>query len=298
MDEKEKGMLLLCCNFRQREGPRPLTVAQFRKLGVQVRELGRHFSASSQELTPLQLMEIGYSEEESLRIYHLISREKELDQYLQQADRWNIVPMTRISADYPAVLHRKLKEYCPPALFLYGNRQLLKTTLISVVGAREITPDHRDFAEKVGKMAAKCGFTLVSGGAAGADTVAFQACLASGGNGICVVPDRLKDSVSRKLDMERVLFCSTDGFDIGFSAARAHARNRIIHCLGDRVFVVQTHWRKGGTWSGTIENLKHGWSKVFLYADGSPGDLELVQKGAIGLDGSFDSIEKAMKENF
>lgn len=44
--------------------------------------------------------------------------------------------------------------------------------------------------------------------------------------------------------------------------------------------VAQTSPGFGGTWNGTEENLRRGWSPVFFFDDGSPGAQALIERGA------------------
>jgi predicted Rossmann fold nucleotide-binding protein DprA/Smf involved in DNA uptake len=96
---------------------------------------------------------------------------------------------------------------------------------------------------------------------------------------ISIVADSLREHRSR----ENVLYVSEDGFDIGFQARRALSRNRLIHCMGIRTFVAQATLGRGGTWDGTLRNLKAGWSQVFCFQDGSRASQELQQMGAAGI---------------
>ena len=52
------------------------------------------------------------------------------------------------------------------------------------------------------------------------------------------------------------------------------------------VFVAQSDLQKGGTWSGTVKNLRFGWSPVACFRDGSEAAAQLEQMGAyqIGLE--------------
>ena len=77
-----------------------------------------------------------------------------------------------------------------------------------------------------------------------------------------------------------VLYLSEDDFDAPFSAQRALSRNRCIHALGRMVFVAQSSLQQGGTWDGTVKNLRHGWSNVIVFADGSEAARELERLGA------------------
>ena len=81
-----------------------------------------------------------------------------------------------------------------------------------------------------------------------------------------------------------MLYLSESGYDEAFSAHRALSRNRVIHALGRMVFVAQATLEKGGTWDGTVKNLRHGWSSVACFRDGSEAFRELEQRGAYGVD--------------
>ncbi|MBQ3395838.1 MAG: hypothetical protein IJG55_05875, partial [Synergistaceae bacterium] len=40
----------------------------------------------------------------------------------------------------------------------------------------------------------------------------------------------------------------------------------------------------GGTWTGAIENIKHGWTKLFCRDKDYPGNRELIRMGAIAIN--------------
>ena len=54
----------------------------------------------------------------------------------------------------------------------------------------------------------------------------------------------------------------------------------MIHALGYLTFIAQSNSGIGGTWDGAAKNLRHGWSPVFCFDDGSPATAELEQLGA------------------
>ena len=115
----------------------------------------------------------------------------------------------------------------------------------------------------------------MSGNARGADRTAQESCLASGGKVISVVADELWKQPLR----ENVLYLSEDDFEAAFSAQRALSRNRVIHALGLKTFVAQASLHTGGTWDGTVKNLRNGWSPVYGFDDGSAAMTELSQMG-------------------
>ena len=133
------------------------------------------------------------------------------------------------------------------------------------------------FAREVGRQAALQGYTLVSGNAAGADMEAQMACLEAGGNVIAVVSHELQEQKCR----DGLLYLAEDGFDRPFSAQAALSRNRVVHSLAEKTIVAQVTLEKGGTWDGTVRNLRFGWSPVFCYDDGSEASCRLADQGAV-----------------
>lgn len=273
MRPAEKGFLLLT-SFLGNPERRPLSVAQFRTLALRVRE--SDFRGVSRELTCTDIMGLGYSEEMARRIVNLMGEEQLLERYLRDAEKCGCTALSRISEGYPEVLNKHLGLDSPGCLWVKGNLKLLNTPMISLVGSRDIRTPNKAFAREVGERAAELGMTLVSGNARGADRIAQTACLENGGNVVCVVADTLLD---KRAD-ERILFLSEDGYELEFSPQRALSRNRVIHALGEKTFVAQTDLGIGGTWDGSVKNLKNHWSPLFCFNDGSDAAVELQQMGA------------------
>lgn len=274
MTGPERGFLLLCCELS--DGLRPLTLAQLRRLGALVRAQARDVH-SAEELTEQSLLELGCDEALAARIAALLERGEALDEYLRLARSQGIVPLTVRSPAYPKRLRSVLGEAAPPVLFLRGDPALLQKVCVAAVGSRSLTPRGCAFAERAGRLAAQEGFVLVSGNARGADQRAQLSAYLAGGSHIAFVANSLAAHIPTP---ERSLFVSELGWELPFSAARAHSRNRLIHALGELTLVAQTGASSGGTFSGTAENLRHGWSPVFVNDDGSPGAEALSRLGA------------------
>jgi predicted Rossmann fold nucleotide-binding protein DprA/Smf involved in DNA uptake len=153
---------------------------------------------------------------------------------------------------------------------------LLNTPVVSLVGSRDLCAENKAFAMEVGRQAAIQGYTLVSGNARGADKTAQNAALAVGGRVISIVADSLEKHSLK----DNILYLSEEDFDADFSAQRALSRNRCIHALGEKVLVAQASYQHGGTWDGTVKNLRFHWSEVFCFGDGSPAAELLTQMGA------------------
>lgn len=275
MTGREAGFLLLSSHLGDPER-RVLTAAQLRNLAKRARLLKNE----DREMTAEDLLGIGYDRAMAQRILHLLSDTEQLSWYVKRGERQGCVPITRVSEAYPAALKYRLGLDSPGCLWAKGDISLLKKPAVALVGSRELNPENREFAAEVGRQAANQGFTLVSGNARGADKTAQNACLEAGGQVVSVVADPLESHRTRS----NVLYLSEDGFDLPFSAQRALSRNRVIHALGAAAFVAQSDLGKGGTWDGTVNNLKHGVSPVFCFRDGSDAITELCQMGAVGIE--------------
>ena len=279
LTQQERGFLLLTSQLGDPER-KPLTVAQFRDLTNRVMQCCRREPDQDMEIS--DLVSLGYSTAAAEHILDLLRDELLLDWYLSRGEREGCVPVTRVSDAYPLILRKRLGLDAPGVLWAKGELSLLNTPAIALVGSRDLREENRRFAEEAGCQAAIQGLTLVSGNARGADKAAQNACLNAGGTVISVVADSLLQHNPR----ENVLFISENSYDETFSAPRALRRNRVIHCLGRMVFVAQATLEKGGTWDGTVKNLRHGWSSVACFRDGSAAVQELEQMGAytVGLE--------------
>ena len=273
MNAREEGFLLLSSTLGDPDR-RPLTTAQLRSLGARMGAMPR--PTRDRDLTAADLMALGYAPDMAERILKLLENTQLLQYYLSKAKQADCVPVTRVSREYPAHMRNRLGLDSPGVLWAKGDLSLLQMPMIALVGSRDIAPANRDFAAKVGQEAARQGFVLVSGNARGADRIAQRACLAAGGQVISVVADELMKQEPR----EGVLYLSEEGFDCPFTSIRALSRNRVIHALGEKALVAQSDLGRGGTWSGTVRNLKENWSPVFCFRDGSEAALQLEQLGA------------------
>ena len=273
MRPQEAGFLLLTSKLGNPER-KCLSTAQLRMLAQRIQAAER--PETDRDLTFTDLMALGYGEEMARRIVALLEEEELLKFYLHRGEKRGCVPLSRVSQRYPKDLRLRLGLDATGCLWAKGDVSILEMPKVALVGSRDLLPENRRFAEEVGRQAALQGYALVSGNARGADRAAQEACLAAGGRVISVVADELDKQPHR----ERLLYLSEDGFAEEFSAARALSRNRVIHGLGCKTFVAQCSYQKGGTWDGTVKNLRFGWSPVFCFRDGSAATELLAQMGA------------------
>lgn len=281
-----QGFLLLTSHLGNPDR-HPLTPPQLRLLTQ--RMVNMPAPEKDEVLEARHLIALGLDWALSERIIALLSETELLDWYLRKARRADCVPVVRSDPRYPARLRRRLGPESPGCLWAKGDLSLLNQPAVALVGSRDLLPENQDFAAQVGIQAARQGFTLVSGNARGADMVGQTSCLSAGGTVISV----LADSLSDKQKQPGILYLSEEDFDASFSAQRALHRNHLIHALGLATIAAQCTFHKGGTWSGSVRNLQHGFSPLCCFRDESPASVELEQMGArlIGFDELTDLSE-------
>ena len=275
MRQTERGLLLLCCPLGDAMAG-ALSLAQARELSRRARAAGIGEEDPFRDVTVKDVRRLGYSEYEAGHIVSLLSRERQLDGYLLAAEKAGVTVITRLDTRFPRRLRDQLGARCPAALFCRGDLELLQSVCVSVVGSRHLASPGAQFAAQAGCLAAKEGFTLCSGDAMGADRTAQEACLSNGGSVLIFPATELVYCPIRK----NTLYAAEGGFELGFSAQRALGRNRFIHAMGEKTLVAQTSFGKGGTWSGSLDNLQHEYSPLFVFDDGSEGARALCARGA------------------
>ena len=294
MTGAEAGFLLLSCRLGNPER-KVLTTAQLRTLSQRMRDFS--MDDPDRDLTAEDLVRLGYGQDMAQRILALLDEEDLLFHYLRRARKAGCIPIPKISRLYPKILRERLGDEAPGCLWAKGDMEILNGPKISLVGSRDLNPKNAEFAAETGKQAAFQGFTLVSGNARGADKTAQNACLRSGGKVISIVAD----SLEKHSHKENILYLSEEEFDAEFSAQRALSRNRCIHAMGEKVLVAQSSYQQGGTWDGTVKNLRFHWSDVFCFADGSPAAELLCQMGGnpVALDqlSDFEALQ-GCEDNF
>lgn len=288
MNIREKGFLLLSSSLGNPHRY-PLTTAQLRTLAMRMEAVD--WKEPDRELQLEDLTRLGFKDELAGHILELLDDRASLEAYLSRGMEAGCVPLSRISPAYPMSVRNRLGMDAPGCIWVKGDTELLSLPGVALVGSRDIEPENRKFAAEVGRQAALQGYVLISGNARGADQIAQTSCLEAGGKVVSIVADSLR----KHRQDENILYISEDGFDNAFDARRALSRNRLIHCMGIRTFVAQASAFRGGTWDGTVRNLRAGWSQVLCFQDGSHATAELIQMGAeeISMDdlGNFSLLD-------
>jgi predicted Rossmann fold nucleotide-binding protein DprA/Smf involved in DNA uptake len=268
--------------------PDSLTPGEYKRLARQLREMQRQ---PADLLSPdsVDLVRDCRAVVEESRLRRLLERGFALSQALERWQARAIWVVSRADASYPQRLKARLREDAPAVLYGCGEIGLLETGGLAVVGSRHVDDDLIEYTMSVGRLAARAGMTLVSGGARGIDQAAMRGALESGGAASGVLADSLETACMnrdyRDLLMEGNLVL-TSAYDpsAGFNVGNAMQRNKLIYALADAALVVSSDLNKGGTWAGATEQLdKLRLVPVYVRSTGqtSEGLEALRKKGAM-----------------
>lgn len=210
----------------------------------------------------------------------------------QAVERWQtraIWVVSRADAEYPRRLKARLKDDAPAVLYGCGDAAILDSGGLAVVGSRQVDDALVEYTKGVGRLVAKAGRTLVSGGARGIDQAAMRGALEAGGKVAGVLADSFERTAMNRehrnllLEGQLVLISPYDP-SAGFNVGNAMQRNKLIYALSDAALVVSSDYEKGGTWAGAVEQLeKLQLVPVYVRTQGDTGKgLEaLRRKGAL-----------------
>ena len=248
-----------------------------------------------------KLVESGFLQREQLagslpddkmeRVRHLLSHMDEAEKIIARYEKKGFRLLLPDDDCWPRAF-RKLGSREPCYLFVLGNTELLNTdNRISVAGSRDLGIRAAELSERLGRILARHGCSLVSGCARGTDSICQEAVLAAGGNAVLFPAIPVREAMEAEncreaLEQGRIVFAAETLPELPFSAAKALSRNHMIYAMGDPALVVAARSEKGGSWKGAADCLHAGWSPLGVFI-GEETDFEgcneLVKLGATGI---------------
>lgn len=294
MNLNAHAIVTLCSHMCVGEGVVPLEPKEWSELAKLLME---------KRLQPADLL--GFSEAEmkerlllgidqAQRLARLVDRSASLSFELSQYENMGIFVITRADEQYPKRLKKVLGNQCPPLFYYAGNLALLDCRSVGYAGSRSVGEEDIAFTKQtVGKTVLQ-GYGVVSGGAKGIDSIAENEALSCGSTAIAYLSDSLlrkmkSSAVIRPVQDGKLVLLSVVKPDAGFQAGVAMMRNRYIYAQSSGTVIVRSDYNKGGTWSGAVDNLKHGWCPEFCWDQKNyPGNKALIRQGAHPIDAQWD----------
>ena len=153
--------------------------------------------------------------------------------------------------NYPELL--KTIEKPPKALRIRGNLPPSRK-IVAISGSRETTNPALEEADKIGKMLAQRGYTIVTGLAHGCDTAATEGDLSADGNVISVVPSGLKSLQGHTKKLAEKIFAAGGTVlseypdDLSKIFSRHYLRrDAIITGLSEKTIIIAAEERSGSS---------------------------------------------------
>lgn len=239
-------------------------------------------------------------DDEISRLKTLLGRSAQVAIELENLNSTGIFLTTRSEDNYPLRLKKLLKSGSPPVLFYCGDMALLQSKGVAIIGSRDVDERGLEFTVTLAEKCAREGLTVISGGARGVDTAAQNAAIGSDGQTVSVLADGMLKKIRQRevreaITFRRLLLLSPFHPKSTFKVYNAMGRNKYIYALSSYAVAVSSAYKKGGTWAGATENLKHGWVPLFVRREeGMPqGNVHLLNLGGHPLPTS-----ELMKEDF
>lgn len=161
---------------------------------------------------------------------------------------------------YPQQLKDTLGKDAPSALFIKGNRALLKNIAVGFCGSRKVSAKGVSITALCAKQLSEKQVTVVSGYAAGTDLAAHRAAMTNNGNTIFVLAEgilsaKIKSEIKGCLTKENHLFVSQFLPNSIWNAGNAMKRNSVIIGLSRAMILVESGM-SGGTFAAGEETLR------------------------------------------
>ncbi len=287
LTENSKIILLLCADFNKNDIKEKLTTKEYSALAQWL---------MSEKLSPQSLFDKEVLKDASLntnldlsRLEFLLKRGSQLAFALENWTNQGIFLITRSDKEYPVRFKQHFKDKAPPFLYAMGNKNLLQGGGLGIVGSRNIDNHAQNFTQEVARKCVENSLNIISGGARGVDQISMDTALENGGNVIGILAENLlkkslMSNMRQALADKNLLLLSLVHPEQHFTVINAMNRNKFIYAMSDYTLVVNTDFKKGGTWAGASEELKRKDSQrpVFVRIDeNSPeANSELLKLGA------------------
>lgn len=295
-----QAIILLTAYFNK--GDKPLTIMEYSKFASWLLQ----HNMKPSDLLELNSREVLEDWDDTKitqdRILSLLARGNAMAISLQKWQNCGIWIITRADPEYPLRLKKRLGQKAPPILYGAGNKKILNTKGVAIIGSRDASSDDLDFTFKLGEKLAQSGYSVVSGAARGIDESSMLGSINADGTTIGVVADALMQKVLSKkyrdaIRNNNLVLISPYYPDARFSAGNAMGRNKYIYVLAESSIVIHSGL-KGGTWEGAKENLKNAWVGLFVKKsdDTHAGNQKLLEMGGSELK-DLDSLDYLFTAN-
>ena len=233
--------------------------------------------------------------------YKKLQKSIDPEKEFKKLEKEKIDIITILDNSYPELL-RHISD--PPfLLYVRGSKDVWSNNCFGVVGTRALTEYGKRSASKISFDLARAGFTIVSGLAAGIDTLAHKAALEAGAKTIAVLGCGIDDrtifpvqnlGLAHKIIEEGGTVMSEYPIGMHGSGITFPQRNRIVSGLSRGVLVIEADIQSGAMITARLANEQG--RDVFsipgsIFAKMCEGTNLLLKKGAKPVTCAEDILE-------
>ncbi len=219
---------------------------------------------------------------------------------IENAENYGAEILTRESEFYPQKLLRI--KTAPAVLYVLGDKTCLNMSpSVAVVGTRRMSEYGSKMAKQIGSGLGAAGALVVSGMAAGVDSAAHKACLASGGKTVAVQGCGICKTFPAENTELKELIAASGAVISEFApdeeprSSYFPIRNRIVSGMSDGVCVIEAASRSGTSITARLAT-EQGRKLFAVPADvnraTSQGTFRLLRQGAIPVAGAKDILSE------
>lgn len=182
---------------------------------------------------------------------------EQIDSYLMQCEKHHIEIVSITDSDYPKLLQQ---THNPPiVLFIQGNKALLNSPQVAVVGSRAATISALEQSKRFAYQLCNNGFAITSGLALGVDSASHRGALLAKGHTIAVVATGLDIVYPARNKLLAKQILESDGLIVSefLPMSKPHKgnfprRNRIVTGLSVATLVVEAGLKSGSLISAQL----------------------------------------------
>ena len=284
ISDNTKVLLLLMLKSISPDNTESLKPSEARKVLDLLDQNNEEISSLLENKKLLSLIESENGISES-RLSKLLSNSMSLSINLTNWSKMGIWVISVLDLDcYPIKLKMKYRDKCPLIIYGSGNKKNLNKSGFGIVGSRKITAEESQYAHLSGKKFASKDILVVTGGARGIDQDSMFGSLQNDGHVLCILPSELSSKVVDKkyrnyIEKQKLTMISCEEPESNWTPGRAMARNKYIYLLSNGVLVVASD-KKGGTWTGANECIKHNWVPIYVksssHSESGVNDLKKI----------------------
>lgn len=215
------------------------------------------------------------------------------------------------SERYPRLLLQRMEDSAPPLLYCRGYLDLLRSSSVSIVGARNTSQHSLSLTARLATQLADDGMNVISGYAKGVDTAAHIGALKAGGTTTAVLSSGIFDfAAKREFEgtewKKNTLALSQFQPNEKWSARNAMTRNKLVCALSKAMIVIEAgderdeQGRMSGTFDAGKAALEMGVPLFVIdpkVLDNAPrGNAKLIDLGAeaIGVESAVAAIQNRL----